>query len=1354
MVRAKGSVVVGISGLLPVVLGCSPSPETQRDSRATVRQKDLADTQVTLQPTASAASDRFGRALASGDFNDDSYPDLVVSAPGLGSGGLLYLYEGTVSGLDLVTEHTFSTTGSIGLGYGLSAGGDVNGDGVEDLAATETGDSTQEQVYLFLGSTTAGLVADQAIQPSDWVYGDSFKVPALGADLDGDGYGDLAVGALTADATYTDQGAVYVYYGSATGVVAASELKLTDQANPWTSAYYGTAVAMGPDSDGDGYDELYVGRPWLGTSAVYIYNGSTTGVSASSYASLTGNGTAVSHGGSISFADIDGDGLTDLLVGDQNAGSYGSVGGGGQIYTYFGSATGYSDTNHQTAGSCYYRCDYAEHIAGLGDVDGDGYGDALASYLSTSIGSSGSTAPSFYLHYGTATGLAQSGTLLDTSGGSFGNAWASEDFDGDGLMDPALGWFGQASWSATDPGWVNLYTGSNRTWYPDLDGDGYGDESAGVESATPPSGYIEDGTDCDDSDASTYPGATEVVADGVDNNCDGYEKCKEDRDQDGYAEYRGEVTSSDLDCTDPGEGDSSMPRTDCDDGDASINPGATDHPADGIDQDCDGQELCYEDLDGDGFGTDAGTTLSSADLDCEDSGESGTDDDCDDSDASIHPDATEGIADGVDQDCDGIEFCYTDADGDGHSALLESSDDDCDDAGESYTASGSLDCDDSDASVYPGAAETVGDGIDQDCDDADACYVDLDGDGYGDGLVDSNSAACSGSGEALVDGDCDDADASVNPGATEAAADGVDQDCDGFELCYLDSDGDGYAAGDTVADSDLACGSAGSATVADQDCDDSDPAVNPAAAEIAGDGVDQDCDGTEDCYDDADGDGVAGSTLIQVEDLSCGAYSTTAGADCDDSDSGAFPGATEAVADGVDQDCDGGDTCYADGDGDGFVDGTVSSADLDCTDSGEAASSSTTDCDDASVYPGAPEAVGDGVDSDCDSAELCYVDADGDGYRVSDTVSDAALDCSSAGSADATAPDGDCDDLAAAIHPGATEVLADGTDSDCDGLELCWVDDDGDGFQAGDQTLSASLDCSDAGIAGSAAGAGDCDDTDPAIHPGATEGIGDGVDSDCDGGELCYVDADSDGYHDGITAAGPLDCGDAGLLSGSAPGDDCDDSDAAFHPGADESDCTDPNDYNCDGSVQYADDDSDGWPACTECDDQDPDVHPDADELCDGIDNDCDGTVDNDDALDAGVWYEDGDGDGFGLDGYTTQACLVPSGYSELPGDCEDTDPTIHPDALEVCGDGVDNDCDGAGGPDDDEDGDTLSWTQEQDLGTDPCDPDTDDDGRSDADDRRPVGCEGCASSGSGAPGGWMAGVVLLGVLLRRHRRA
>jgi hypothetical protein len=420
-----------------------------------------------------------------------------------------------------------------------------------------------------------------------------------------------------------------------------------------------------------------------------------------------------------------------------------------------------------------------------------------------------------------------------------------------------------------------------------------------------------------------------------------------------------------------------------------------------------------------------------------------------------------------------------------------------DEDGDGYAAG--EDCNDEDASAFPGALERC-DGVDNNCDGAvdegvlDTVFPDADGDGFGDGS--RPETACGPGGAYVSNGnDCDDARADVWPGNPEAC-DGLDNDCNGAvddgvgETVWTDADGDGY--GDPGAPA-VACGPGPGTADNALDCDDGDAGVRPGAAELCN-GVDDDCDGVADdgllerYYADVDGDSF-GDDAAAVDACARPDGAATRGGDCDDFDFSVFPGAPEACDDPVDRNCDGA-VAYADGDGDGWA--------------------ACTECDDrdAAVNPAAAEVCNAGVDDDCDgladdadpsldrgTGAPWYADTDGDTHGDPGSV---AWACTAP--AGHVATDLDCDDGAAAISPDATEVCND-LDDDCDGAvdvgavdATAWAADaDGDGY--GDPG-SVAWACDRP--AGHGLDTRDCDDTDAAERPGAVERL-DGDDDDCDG---------------------------------------------------------------------------------------------------------------------------------------------------------------------------------------------------------------------------------------------------------------
>ena len=312
--------------------------------------------------------------------------------------------------------------------------------------------------------------------------------------------------------------------------------------------------------------------------------------------------------------------------------------------------------------------------------------------------------------------------------------------------------------------------------------------------------------------------------------------------------------------------------------------------------------------------------------------------------------------------------------------------------------------------------------------------------------------------------------------------------------------------------------------------------------------------------------------------------------------------------------------------------------------------------------------------------------------------------------------DEDCDDENPDVHPGASEICdpvdldedcdgkSDNADTDLVGSIEAHRDSDGDGYGLDEAIALCEL------VAGYAYGWGDCDDTNPAIHPDGQEVCDpEQMDEDCDGlvddadpsvdtaGFLTlYVDDDRDGFGDAPTQA----CHPS---EGVATHDgDCNDADAGVSPAGTE--VCGGEDEDCDGAVDegdaadaqtwYDDVDEDrygnaatGQDACeapsgtvadaTDCDDRAADVYPGADETCDDEDDDCDGAIDED-AIDPSTWYADTDSDGYGDRGDTTEACDLPRGYVANASDCEDGDAAVNPGESEVCDAAdTDEDCDG-----------------------------------------------------------------------------
>jgi hypothetical protein len=662
---------------------------------------------------------------------------------------------------------------------------------------------------------------------------------------------------------------------------------------------------------------------------------------------------------------------------------------------------------------------------------------------------------------------------------------------------------------------------------------------------------------------------------------------------------------------------------DCDDAQASINSGAVETCGNGIDEDCTGSDLAC--------GVNGCTDVSACNFD---------------------PLAT--VNDGS---CIAPSMWYLDADIDGYYADDSLA---CSAPSAQYTAMVGIegDCDDNAANINPGAEETC-DLLDNNCNQEidefvqNTYYADVDVDGFGD--INVTILSCS-----PIAGYVDN-----------------NEDCDDGTLLFLDSDADGFG-GQVLA----ACGELNS-----EDCDDNNVNVYPGAIEFCENNIDENCDGVDEicsgipgCTDptacnfdplaesnngscffetfwflDADADGFALESVLACSAPTAGHTAQVLPiTDCDDNDALINPNAIEICGNGLDENCDDiDDVCIVFG----------------CTD----------------VLACNYNAAANTDDNSCTYAILWYLDADGDGYAI-DSIP--ACSAPSASYTSVVLPFDDCDDNDALINPNAIELCGNGLDENCDDIDdVCIV-----------------LGCTDV-LACNYDAAANTDD------------------NSCTYAILWYLDADGDGYAtDSIPAC---TAPSASYTSAVLPLDDCDDNDALINPNAIEI-CGNGLDENCDAiddvcivlgctdilacnynadaneddstcfysSTWYLDADGDGYYTSTidscftpgpdytnepgisgDCNDNSTDINASSAEIClDGIDNNCNGMVDENTGS---IWFQDADADGFGNAAVDSVSCESPAGFVLDSLDCNDNSALVNPDGIEICGNAIDEDCNG-----------------------------------------------------------------------------
>ncbi|HEX4824754.1 MAG TPA: FG-GAP-like repeat-containing protein [Candidatus Polarisedimenticolaceae bacterium] len=461
----------------------------------------------------------FGNSAATaGDVNGDGYADVIIGAPSEANGqsleGRAYVFLGSASGLAANAAWTAeSNQANADFGVSVATAGDVNGDGYDDVIIGadqyDNPELNEGRAFVYLGGP-GGLAASAVWTGESNQAGAQYGASvATAGDVNGDGYADIIVGAPWYDDPSDAEGRVYVYYGGPGGpATTAAWTKELDVAG----AHFGASVATAGDVNGDGYADVIIGAPQHATNAgrVVCFVGGPSGLATDPWYDRQGGIAGVLMGISVGTAgDVDGDGFSDLIYGEEDPSSNGSAvvdrvsadppnnapqwtgegsqasagygvtvasagdvngdgysdvlvgsylysngqGQEGKAYLYMGGPSGVSTIAAWSVESNVTAAQLGIALAGAGDVNGDGYADVI-------IAAPGSPTNTVAVYYGSASGLPLTPSWSLNGPTSSGISVASAgDVNGDGYSDILVGW-PYNSQAGTFNGRVDLYLGS------------------------------------------------------------------------------------------------------------------------------------------------------------------------------------------------------------------------------------------------------------------------------------------------------------------------------------------------------------------------------------------------------------------------------------------------------------------------------------------------------------------------------------------------------------------------------------------------------------------------------------------------------------------------------------------------------------------------------------------------------------------------------------------------------------------------------------------------------------------------------------------------------------------------------
>jgi hypothetical protein len=365
--------------------------------------------------------DQFGFSVSSaGDVNRDGFSDVIIGAPYYKNGqddeGAFFIYHGSSAGINMIPAAIVESNlpGAPQLGYSVSCAGDVNKDGFSDAPNYDkNGLESVGAAFIYHGSAN-GIITTAAarVETNQWAAQLGFSVAGAG-DVNGDGYSDIITGAPGFDNGQTDEGAAFVYFGSANGIITSSPVMLEcNQAG----AELGFSVATAGDINSDHLSDVVISAMLYSNGqyeegAVFIFYGKPGSISTIPATIIESNQTISAFGHSVASAgDVNGDGFIDIIVGAPAYKDAQSI--GGAVFLYFGSPTGINISTPLIFKDNPDNGNLGFSVASAGDVNKDGVSDIIAGAIFYAHGQFAEGAAFVYHGFGESSNISMGGIII------------------------------------------------------------------------------------------------------------------------------------------------------------------------------------------------------------------------------------------------------------------------------------------------------------------------------------------------------------------------------------------------------------------------------------------------------------------------------------------------------------------------------------------------------------------------------------------------------------------------------------------------------------------------------------------------------------------------------------------------------------------------------------------------------------------------------------------------------------------------------------------------------------------------------------------------------------------------------